>query len=341
MQKEPIASFAAANGYTGFRSYYEQILHNDTFSHVYVLKGGPGTGKSTLMKTLAKRYRDRGIHTESILCSSDPDSLDGVVLTSDREKIAILDGTAPHQQDARLPGSQDTLIDLACKLDERMLKEARQELSALQMKKALAYKKGYEFLSLCGIINDKIEAECETEDGISSVYGELTHALETSKRGGVCTRLYNAFSKDGRIALPHESNASQRILLDGNPYVTKHLMQSLVRTVNEHHYDATVVPDALDANRYLSVEIPSIGLLITTEAVECPTRTFYFKRPTFDAEEEMRLFYNGLLARSAERLSEAFGYHKQMETIYSQAIDFSAVSECRERIAREIDDRLS
>ncbi len=340
MQKDFNASFASANGYKGFRSYYDQILHNDSFSHVYVLKGGPGTGKSTLMKTLEDRYGRLGIKTERILCSSDPDSLDGVILVSDKTKIAILDGTAPHQRDAQLPGAKDCLINLAQKLDEGALKKARPELTELQKKKALAYKKGYEFLSLCGIINDKIEAECETEEGVSSVYGELTHTLERAECGDIEVRLYNAFCKDGRVTLPHGSLATQRILLDGNPYVTKHLMQAMARTVQEHRYGATIVPDALDESRILSIDIPSIGLLITTEAVQGPTRTFHFKRIQFDAEEEMRTFYSGLLSRAKERFSEAFSYHKEMESIYGEAIDFSYVDESCERISKELDSWL-
>lgn len=337
MQKDFRASFASANGYSGFRSYYDQILHNDSFSHVYVLKGGPGTGKSTLMKTLEERYSCSGITTERILCSSDPHSLDGVILACDKTKIAILDGTAPHQRDAQLPGAKDCLVNLAERLDEGALKAARPELADLQKKKALAYKKGYEFLSLCGIINDKIEAECETEDGISTAYGELTHTLEHAEKGDIEVRLYNAFCKDGRVTLPHTSTATQRILLDGNPYVTKHLMQRMVQAVREHHYAATIVADALDENRILSIDIPSIALLITSEAAEYPTRTFYFKRKPFDAEEEMRTFYNGLLSRARERFAEAFSYHKEMESIYGNAIDFSYVNESCERISKELD----
>ena len=47
--------FASANGYTGFRSYFDEIFDSRDYTAIYVLKGGPGTGKSTLLKVLIVR----------------------------------------------------------------------------------------------------------------------------------------------------------------------------------------------------------------------------------------------------------------------------------------------
>ena len=43
-------SFAAGNGYTGFRSYFSNYFSPDEYNSIYILKGGPGTGKSTAMQ---------------------------------------------------------------------------------------------------------------------------------------------------------------------------------------------------------------------------------------------------------------------------------------------------
>ena len=59
------------------------------------ITGPNGCGKSTLMGRVGARMEEMGVETEYILCSGDPDSLDGLVLPGLR--TAIVDGTAPHE----------------------------------------------------------------------------------------------------------------------------------------------------------------------------------------------------------------------------------------------------
>lgn len=80
--------FLGANSGEGFFSLYPQLCREEA-RRIFVIKSGPGSGKSTAMRTLAKALGDA---QEEILCSSDPASLDGVVFPD----LALLDGTAPH-----------------------------------------------------------------------------------------------------------------------------------------------------------------------------------------------------------------------------------------------------
>ena len=89
-----IRYFLGANSPQGFYSLYSELLPPETASAVYILKGGPGCGKSTLMGRVAEQLARAGETVEYILCSGDPASLDGVVLP--RLGAALVDGTAPH-----------------------------------------------------------------------------------------------------------------------------------------------------------------------------------------------------------------------------------------------------
>ena len=60
---------------TGFRGYFHELARQPGLA-LWLIKAGPGCGKSTLMKQLAAR--GRGV-VERIHCSSDPDSLDGAI----------------------------------------------------------------------------------------------------------------------------------------------------------------------------------------------------------------------------------------------------------------------
>jgi len=74
----------------------------------YLIKGRPGTGKSTLLGKLASEAQARGLDTEIYHCGLDPRSLDMVIV---RElDLAILDSTAPHEYFPSRDG--DEIVDV-------------------------------------------------------------------------------------------------------------------------------------------------------------------------------------------------------------------------------------
>ena len=58
MQKRHEEYYAAANGFSGFRSNFNEVFNKNSLTHLFILKGGPGTGKSTLMKKLLKHFSE-------------------------------------------------------------------------------------------------------------------------------------------------------------------------------------------------------------------------------------------------------------------------------------------
>lgn len=89
-----IQYFLGANAPGGFYSLYSELISPETARAIYILKGGPGCGKSTLMRRVGARMEEAGAETEYIPCSGDPASLDALVLP--RLGVALVDGTAPH-----------------------------------------------------------------------------------------------------------------------------------------------------------------------------------------------------------------------------------------------------
>ena len=86
--------FLGANSGRGFQSLFPQFCAPQRHYDLLVLKGGPGAGKSTMMKTIGAAMEEAGETVEYLHCSGDPDSLDGVHIP--RIRTAIVDGTAPH-----------------------------------------------------------------------------------------------------------------------------------------------------------------------------------------------------------------------------------------------------
>ncbi|MDK2888295.1 MAG: hypothetical protein PWP72_1173 [Thermoanaerobacter sp.] len=86
--------FPGGNTWRGFHSFYDYIIEPDA-TRIFVIKGGPGVGKSTFMRKIGEEMLERGYDVEFHCCSSDNGSLDGVVIPAIR--VALLDGTAPHR----------------------------------------------------------------------------------------------------------------------------------------------------------------------------------------------------------------------------------------------------
>jgi len=101
--------FLGGNTPQGFYSYYDYLIDSEKVKKVYVIKGGPGTGKSTLMKSAAAWGEDNGYEVDYLHCSSDPSSLDGVIIDGD---IAMVDGTSPHIVDPKNPGCVETIVNM-------------------------------------------------------------------------------------------------------------------------------------------------------------------------------------------------------------------------------------
>lgn len=100
--------FPGANTSNGFYSYFDYIIPKDV-NRIFCLKGGPGVGKSSLMKKVAKEFVERGYDVEVFPCSSDPASLDAVVIK--KLKVVLLDATAPHIVDPKIPGAIDEIVN--------------------------------------------------------------------------------------------------------------------------------------------------------------------------------------------------------------------------------------
>ena len=117
--------FLGSHSPQGFRGYFD-ALDTQPDLWLYLIKAGPGCGKSTMMKRLASAAD--GI-TERIHCSSDPDSLDGVIFSSPR--AAVLDATAPHTLDPAFPGAKESVVSLYHTLDAEQLRACAGQIRAL------------------------------------------------------------------------------------------------------------------------------------------------------------------------------------------------------------------
>ena len=223
--------FAASNGYGGFTSFFPRIFAPEELTRLFIIKGGPGTGKSSFMKKLALFGTENGCHTEAIFCSSDPSSLDGIILSKNGKRIAFIDGTAPHATDAKFPGASDELIDLGAGFDRELLEGNRKEIIELNKEKGAAYSTAYSTLKAAGELNDVKRRFYENnvdynaaESIINSIIKENENTASDKKR----MIFLSSFGKNGYFKISFQlKEGVKKIAVYGNGHTEFILMNML------------------------------------------------------------------------------------------------------------------
>jgi len=147
--------FPGNNTCEGFYSFYHNMI-NFPADRVFILKGGPGVGKSTLMKKIGSVLVRRGYDLEYHYCSSDNESLDGLVIPVLR--MAILDGTSPHIVDPKSPGAVEAIVNLGDFCDEPYLRQRKERIIELSKQKAKMFSLAYSHLKEAKLVQDELES---------------------------------------------------------------------------------------------------------------------------------------------------------------------------------------
>ena len=132
--------FLGANSADGFFSLYGGFCSGEG-DFLHLIKAGPGGGKSGFMRRVARAAAEQGYDTECVLCSGDPESVDGVYFPALHTGYA--DGTAPHVLEAVTPGAAGLYLDLSRFYDRLALQPERRTIEQLQRRYQSLYREAY------------------------------------------------------------------------------------------------------------------------------------------------------------------------------------------------------
>ena len=329
--------FASANGYGGFKSYFGEIFKSERFERIYILKGGPGTGKSSMMKQLASLAYDGGLDHEKIYCSSDPASLDGVIIHTEHGDYAVIDGTAPHERDAVVPGAIDTLINIGANLDERLLRQRRDEILTLGVQKKGAYKSAYAVLKAAGEVSRRIRESAVANfsySKASDLAESLIYNTNAKSTSNTAVALMSSFGKSGRCKIDGYHCASRVVLIREKEGTEKLFLKVLYNKYRQ--ICSTVSFDPLDED-VDAIEIGGVLFSVTngldSDAIDVSEMISDGSREDTARLQETR----SLLLKEAEAyFAEASRSHFELEKIYSAAMDFEKNKIILNRIIKEI-----
>lgn len=332
--------FAGGNTPFGFYSYYDEVLPPALAQKTIYIKGGPGTGKSTLMKSLGVHWAKQGYLVEFLHCSGDPGSLDGVVCRE--EGWSVLDATAPHAQDPKLLGAVDLIFDPGRFVDTSAVIPHRERLSELTAAKKRAYARAYRYLAMAGTLFSGIleqqqkamvpHADIQTAEAFFNTF--LADLPITERRGRLRHAFAGAITPVGVMGYEDtlfEENEIYVLRTEngiGADAVLKRIAESaLARGISVQAYCSPMLPDRIE---HLVLE--ELRLAVTTaekvSAVKTVELLDFVKLEQINREisRDLQLF-GYLLDRTVEALRAAREEHARLEEILVPSMDFERMQD--------------
>jgi hypothetical protein len=343
--------FLGANSAAGFASLYDRWVDQASIQAFYVIKGGAGCGKSTLMKRVAQGLEAAGYEAEYILCSGDPDSLDGVAVPG--KGAALVDGTAPHGMDPAYTGATGHYVDLGAGYDRAALFPLRKEI----IEAAQAYQRCYPLAYRC-----IAGAEESRRRGC--------HALATEEtRAKAKKRAKSILAKELKSSGTEPGQESRRFL-SGVTCQGRFLLRGTLDRLCDRGYE---IRDEAGLGDLLLAELREGFLAAGQRVITCPrpedpktlghlilpdlalafvtgpsgredfkvlrTESLVEKDTWQEGKSFLRLsnrVAEELMEEAVGHLAQAKAHHDDLEALYHPHVDFSLGEEKAEELIREI-----
>jgi GTPase SAR1 family protein len=342
----------------GFFSYYNYIIAPDAL-HIFVIKGGPGVGKSTFMKKIAENILRIGYDVEYHCCSSDNNSIDGLVIPA--LGVALLDGTAPHIVDPKNPGAVDEIINLGDYWNETIIQKAKPEIIRCNYQVGRYFQAAYYALMEAQLAMDEWEFYVKEHQNWHAI-NQMTLSVEndlfgSSKSSQGKERHLFAWAHTPQGKTQYIDTLVQDIstlyLLKGQPgtgkstFLNRIAERAITYGLNVEYFHNTLDPTKLDL-----IIMPDLhkAMCVVSEPYEytpqinCKQITLDFDQSVnmaglanFSSDiEDCRERVNKNMQRATKNSSRAKATHDLMETYYVAAMDFPAIEGKRQEIESRI-----
>jgi hypothetical protein len=355
IKKEP-CYFLGANSGNGFVNCFSEIYEPLKGERLYILKGGPGTGKSTLMKKMALWMAEQGQRCILYFCSSDPNSLDGVRFPDC--KTAFVDGTAPHIMEPQYLGVSERIINVGDCLCYDKLEQKREEILPLYRQNKQLHGRASRYLSAAAqLSNDSYVADCGCTDlqKVEQLAMQLCKRYLPPKDGkSKETKCFlSGATPDGLILFEEtlKKNAENIIAIEDEYGATASIIMSVIHShLLSSGYNIITCPCALSPQRKIDhLIIPELQLAFCTTNMFLPItvdtrRRIHanrFRDMDLLSKRKQRLRFNHraieeLLDGACHHIHEARKVHDLMEGYYIETMDFQKLDHLTEQIKEDL-----
>lgn len=329
--------FFGANSADGFLKTRDRAISEKDFTRSVIIKGGPGTGKSSLMRRFSEEAAAAGYDVTEYLCSSDPSSLDAVMAKRDGKTLFVTDGTSPHASDPQFPGAVSIIFDLTAMWKDSKLQSSRDEIIELTEKKRECFDRAYALLRAArevrSVPSSLLDGVINKEKLLSFADRFSKKALKKRTEAEVNFVYTEALSMRGAVRVePHKEEAREVYYITERYGAEYSVMRALfdALTVRGVRCEASLAP--ADLSLIDSLFLPDTGTLISLLPADCEHKSINTSRFITDGIKEVRhklRFFekcrHALICGALSSLAAASEYHFELEKIYSSSMNFKAV----------------
>lgn len=344
--------FLGENTPNGFKTYFSsEILKKDYYT--YILKGGPGTGKSTLMKKILSAFKDSE-DIDVYRCSSDINSLDALVLKT--SKVIIVDGTAPHVFDCQYPGAFQSIVALGDCWNKNELQENKYKIKSMIDENQQFHNRSRRYISALASINSDIYSIASSALNLPKLsaftqrFCKKFIPKKSSEPGYISFKKISAISNFGYFIMSVENYQNVFILNDSYFAGSDSFLSQLSDIVTSKGYDIILSECSIFNQSILEhLLIPELSIAFISSNYITKYENENAKKINFlrfynmnnISEKKQRLEFSK--KAGTELLNEAVGsiqsakkVHDEIEDFYINNMNFSLIDEITLNIIDEI-----
>ena len=352
MDNFKIKYFLAANSCEGFISNFSDCCSAEENYKVYIIKGGPGTGKSSFMRHIANKGLEKNLKVVVCPCSSDPNSLDAVIFPD--KKIVIMDGTAPHTVDPKFPGICEEILNFGEFWDSDKLKIHQNEIINVTNKNKQKHKTASRYFRAAGyLFTDNLNCALDITDekkvisfANKFIKKHIPNKIGASKED---IRYYGGLTPKGIISFCNcvlNETDNNFIISDDYGAVSKIFFSYLREKLLKSGYNIITVKNPfLPSTLIDGIIIPELSLSVLREyefgQFYTGIRRIHAKRFLKSANLKTHINFNRkaireLLTAGCDNLKEAKEIHDRLEKYYIDAMNFDALKSFTEDFAKKL-----
>lgn len=346
--------FPGGNTSKGFYSFYDQIIPEDA-ERIFVLKGGPGVGKSSFMRTIGEEFVKQGYDIELHYCSSDNRSLDGLVIK--KANVALLDGTAPHMVDPKNPGAVDEILNLGEYWDESSLIKNKYDIINCNKQIRMRFFSAYRYLKSAKEMQDDMEVIIG--EGVDrkklnklkiTLRNEIVDGVSIINTNARIRHLFDsAITPDGLVDYINtiiQSNYICYCLKAGVGTVSTEILEYLADEYNMKGYAVELYHQPLNPDRLQTLVVEGLKVAVTInpkmeakayKIIQLDTvidESKYKDKAELLAKDEGA--YSRMLEEGIRRIKMAKLLHDDMEKKYIGNMNFEGITELRNKTIERI-----
>ncbi len=336
--------FTSSHTNQGFYTFIPTLLGG--IKKVYVLKGAPGAGKSTLIRSLGQELCQRGYEVDFWLSAEDAMNPEGLYIS--QLKSAVVNGNLSVAIEPKYPGLSGSIVNLSEYLDEVAIKEHGPKIIELVEELEKRSLQAGIILQEASTLREGIGSEsCGRIDKkkLNNLIERLEEEILQTTPG---TRHYFAtsFTSEGMINYLEEisSGCKVRYLLKGGAGAGKVINEMAIRAKGRGHsleyYHCGISPDQLImliiSNLQVAIiDAADLELLLrpgdrVIDLGQCRDEGNELKGGLEYSAGQRQ--YEGLLLQAQAELEAAQKARRNLKRLYSGAMDFELWEEKRKEL---------